>query len=74
MSIESVYQVAHSWVDVGSFHARLLVRSMIVYSQSGVFWIYPRTFTSLLRLHVRLLTCVFNGEGPRTLRAVRGIS
>jgi hypothetical protein len=26
MSSESVCQVAHIWVDVGSFHARLMVR------------------------------------------------
>jgi hypothetical protein len=29
MSIESVCQVARSWVDVGSFHTRLVVRFMI---------------------------------------------
>jgi hypothetical protein len=29
MSSESVCQVASSWVDVGSFHARLVVRFMI---------------------------------------------
>jgi hypothetical protein len=29
MSSESVCQVTRSWVDVGSFHARLLVRFMI---------------------------------------------
>jgi hypothetical protein len=30
MSSESVYQVARSWVDVGSFPTRLLVRFMIL--------------------------------------------
>jgi hypothetical protein len=30
MSSESVCQVALSWVDVGSFHTRLVVRFMIV--------------------------------------------
>jgi hypothetical protein len=29
MSSESVCQVARSWVDVGSFHTRLVVRFMI---------------------------------------------
>jgi hypothetical protein len=29
MSNESVCQVARSWVHVGSFHARLVVRCMI---------------------------------------------
>jgi hypothetical protein len=29
MSSESVCQVAHSWVEVGSFHTRLVVRFMI---------------------------------------------
>jgi hypothetical protein len=29
MSSESVCQVARSWVDVGSFHMRLVVRFMI---------------------------------------------
>jgi hypothetical protein len=29
MSSESVCQVARSWVDVGSFHTRLMVRFMI---------------------------------------------
>jgi hypothetical protein len=28
MFSESVYQVAHSWVDVGSFHTLLVVRFM----------------------------------------------
>jgi hypothetical protein len=29
MSSESVCQFAHSWVDMGSFHTRLVVRFMI---------------------------------------------
>jgi hypothetical protein len=29
MSSESAYQVAHSWVDVGSFNVHLVVRFMI---------------------------------------------
>jgi hypothetical protein len=29
MSSESVYQVSRSWVDVGSFHTRLVVGFMI---------------------------------------------
>jgi hypothetical protein len=29
MSSESVFQVARSWVDMGSFHTRLAVRFMI---------------------------------------------
>jgi hypothetical protein len=34
MSSESVCQVARSWVDVGSFHTRLVVRFVIFYSVS----------------------------------------
>jgi hypothetical protein len=29
MSSESMYQVAHSWVDVGSFHMRLFMILMV---------------------------------------------
>jgi hypothetical protein len=43
MSSESVCQVARSWVDVGSFHTRLVVRFMIFKRQSGRFWIQPRS-------------------------------
>jgi hypothetical protein len=39
MSSESVYQVARSWVDVGSFHKRLVVTFMTLHRQSGIFWI-----------------------------------
>jgi hypothetical protein len=30
VSIESVFQVTRSWVDVGSYHTRLVVRFMII--------------------------------------------
>jgi hypothetical protein len=42
MSSESVCQVASSWVDVGSFHTRLVVRFLVLQRQSGIFWIHPR--------------------------------
>jgi hypothetical protein len=35
MSSESVYQVARSWVEVGSFHTRLVVRFMIFTASVG---------------------------------------
>jgi uncharacterized membrane protein len=42
MSSESVCQFARSWVDVGSFYTRLVVRFMILQRQYGIFWIHPR--------------------------------
>jgi hypothetical protein len=37
MSSESVCQVARSWVDMGSFHMRLVVRFMIYSISPGYF-------------------------------------
>jgi hypothetical protein len=41
MSSESVCQVARSWVEVGTFFTRLVVRFIILQRQSGIFWIDP---------------------------------
>jgi hypothetical protein len=40
MSSESVCQVARSWVDVGSFHTRLVVRFMNFYGVSPEYFGY----------------------------------
>jgi hypothetical protein len=78
MSSESVYQVARSRVDVGSFHARLEVRSMIVHRDSpeyfGFSLVLLQAYNAYTSVTSGYLQCVFNGKGPRTLHAVRGIS
>jgi hypothetical protein len=52
---ESVCRVARGWVDVGSFHKRLVVRFMILQRQSGIYWIQPR-MTASKREEVERLT------------------
>jgi hypothetical protein len=47
MSSESVCQVAHSWVDMGSFHMCLVVRFMIFTASVRKVWIHPCTHLDL---------------------------
>jgi hypothetical protein len=49
MSSDSVCQVAHSWVDVGRFNTRLVVRFMVLQHQSRIFWIHPHRCLFKLR-------------------------
>jgi hypothetical protein len=45
MSSESVFQVARSWMDVGSLHKRLFIIFMIFYRTSQEYFAYTLVFT-----------------------------
>jgi hypothetical protein len=49
MYTKSVNQVARSWVDVGSFHTRLVVRFMIGTASVRNIWIHTRVHIFLFR-------------------------
>jgi hypothetical protein len=70
MSSESVCQATRSWVDVDSFHARLVVRFMI-FRVSQEYFGYILVLLQVCYVYTSgNLQCFSNGQGPTTLRAV----
>jgi hypothetical protein len=57
MSSESVCQVARSWVDVGSFYTRLVMRYMKFYSARPEYFGYTLILPDLIYAHLSELAC-----------------